>query len=83
MAFSDGQDILNLSLGVARGWAEGTVGVVASRIADQGKVVAIAAGNDVSALVAFLTVAVNHKIFRVLRALGTLHVLELVPMLFP
>ncbi|CAA7260648.1 unnamed protein product [Cyclocybe aegerita] len=43
---SEGQDILTLSLGGAEGWTEGTATVVASRIAAQGKIVTIAAGND-------------------------------------
>jgi hypothetical protein len=43
----DGQDILTLSLGGAAGWTESSSGVVASRIAASGKVVTIAAGNDV------------------------------------
>lgn len=45
---SEGQDILTLSLGGADGWTEGTATVVASRIAGAGKIVTIAAGNDVS-----------------------------------
>lgn len=44
---SEGQDILTLSLGGASGWTEGTATVVASRIAASGKIVTIAAGNDV------------------------------------
>lgn len=59
MAFSDGQDILNLSLGSADGWTETTIAVIASRVADQGKVVTIAVGNDVSSLTGSLTLAVN------------------------
>ena len=43
----DGQDILTLSLGGADGWTSGAGSVVASRIARTGKVVTIAAGNDV------------------------------------
>ena len=38
-------DILTLSLGGADGWTEGTASVVASRIAETGVVVTIAAGN--------------------------------------
>lgn len=44
--YSDGMDILTLSLGGVNGWSESSSGVVASRIADKGKVVTIAAGND-------------------------------------
>ncbi|KAF9264126.1 subtilisin-like protease [Marasmius fiardii PR-910] len=42
----DGQDILSLSLGGTDGWTESSASVVASRIADSGTVVIIAAGND-------------------------------------
>jgi len=45
---NDGQDILTLSLGGACGWTEGTASVVSSRIASNGKIVTIAAGNDAS-----------------------------------
>ena len=44
---ADGQDILTLSLGGPDGWTESSSSVVASRIAASGKVVTIAAGNDV------------------------------------
>ncbi|EPQ55564.1 subtilisin-like protease [Gloeophyllum trabeum ATCC 11539] len=44
--YSDGMDILTLSLGGVEGWTESSSSVVASRIADQGRVVTIAAGND-------------------------------------
>ncbi|KAJ2929699.1 hypothetical protein H1R20_g7387, partial [Candolleomyces eurysporus] len=43
---ADGQDILTLSLGGADGWTASASAVVASRIARNGKVVTIAAGND-------------------------------------
>ncbi|KAF8524710.1 subtilisin-like protease [Hysterangium stoloniferum] len=43
---SDGVDILTLSLGGADGWTEGMSSVVASRLADSGIIVTIAAGND-------------------------------------
>ncbi|KAF9526569.1 peptidase [Crepidotus variabilis] len=45
-ANDDGNDILSLSLGGADGWTEGKTSTVASRIADSGKVVVIASGND-------------------------------------
>lgn len=45
--FEDGQDILTLSLGGTDGWTEGTTSVLTSRIAQTGKIVTIAAGNDV------------------------------------
>jgi len=51
---SEGQDILTLSLSGADGWTEGTVSVLASRIASNGKIVTIAAGNDVSSLLNYL-----------------------------
>ncbi len=45
----DGNDILTLSLGDNSGWTEGMASVVASRIAASGKIVTVAAGNDVRA----------------------------------
>ncbi|KAG8743915.1 hypothetical protein FRC12_014922, partial [Ceratobasidium sp. 428] len=45
-AYKDGNDIITLSLGGADGWTEAVSGVVASRIADAGRIVTIAAGND-------------------------------------
>ncbi|KAG9102642.1 hypothetical protein FRC06_001557 [Ceratobasidium sp. 370] len=45
-AYNDGNDIITMSLGGPEGWTEGVTAVVASRIADQGKIVTIAAGND-------------------------------------
>jgi len=44
---TDGQDILTLSLGGVNGWTESSSSIVASRIAASGKVVTVAAGNDV------------------------------------
>ncbi|KAF4621066.1 hypothetical protein D9613_000162 [Agrocybe pediades] len=44
--YRDGNDILNLSLGGADGWAASSSAVVADRLADRGMIVAIAAGND-------------------------------------
>ena len=44
----DGQDILTLSIGGSDGWTESSGAVVADRIAASGKIVTIAAGNDVS-----------------------------------
>ncbi|KAH6906334.1 peptidase [Coprinopsis sp. MPI-PUGE-AT-0042] len=43
---SDGADILTLSLGGAHGWTASASAAVASRIAESGKIVTIAAGND-------------------------------------
>ncbi|KAI0081943.1 subtilisin-like protease [Panus rudis PR-1116 ss-1] len=51
---SEGQDILTMSLGGSDGWTEGSASVVSSRIADSGKIVTIAAGND-GAVGAFFT----------------------------
>ncbi|CAE6533518.1 unnamed protein product [Rhizoctonia solani] len=45
-AYNDGNDIITLSIGGPDGWTESVSGVVASRIADQGRIVTIAAGND-------------------------------------
>ncbi|QRW07894.1 pyrolysin [Ceratobasidium sp. AG-Ba] len=44
-AYADGNDIITLSLGRPQGWSISATTVVASRIADQGKVVTVAAGN--------------------------------------
>ncbi|KAJ7680615.1 pyrolysin, partial [Mycena polygramma] len=46
LGYNEKMDILTLSLGGPNGWTEGTASVVASRIADQGRVVTIAAGNN-------------------------------------
>ena len=54
MGYTDGQDILTLSLGGAAGWTESASSVVASRIAATGTIVTIAAGNDVRAIPSFL-----------------------------
>ncbi|KAJ1301871.1 hypothetical protein OPQ81_009098 [Rhizoctonia solani] len=45
-AYKDGNDVITLSLGGVDGWTEGVSGVVASKIADSGRIVTIAAGND-------------------------------------
>ncbi|KAG8737461.1 hypothetical protein FRC10_008164 [Ceratobasidium sp. 414] len=45
-AYNDGNDIITMSLGGPEGWTEGVTAVVASKIADQGRIVTIAAGND-------------------------------------
>ncbi|CEL53477.1 Minor extracellular protease vpr OS=Bacillus subtilis (strain 168) GN=vpr PE=1 SV=1 [Rhizoctonia solani AG-1 IB] len=45
-AYKDGNDVITLSLGGADGWTEAVSGVVASKIADAGRIVTIAAGND-------------------------------------
>lgn len=45
--FKDGQDILTLSLGGPDGWTESSSSIIASRIAALGKIITIAAGNDV------------------------------------
>lgn len=47
MAYKDNPDILTLSIGEPSGWNESITNVVASRIALSGKVVTVAAGNDV------------------------------------
>ncbi|KAJ3557998.1 hypothetical protein NP233_g11597 [Leucocoprinus birnbaumii] len=46
LGFSEGQDILTLSIGGADGWTESVSSVVASRLVKRGKIVTIAAGND-------------------------------------
>ncbi|KAH6897584.1 peptidase [Coprinopsis sp. MPI-PUGE-AT-0042] len=45
-AVKDGADVINMSLGGADGWSTAAGAVVASRIAEGGKVVVISAGND-------------------------------------
>ncbi|CUA76593.1 Minor extracellular protease vpr [Rhizoctonia solani] len=45
-AYKDGNDVITLSLGGPDGWTEAVSGVVASRIAEKGRIVTIAAGND-------------------------------------
>ncbi|KAF9474706.1 pyrolysin [Pholiota conissans] len=44
--YKDGNDILTLSLGGADGWSASSSAIVAGRLADLGKIVTIAAGND-------------------------------------
>ncbi|KAJ7693309.1 subtilisin-like protease [Mycena rosella] len=44
--YNEKMDVLTLSLGGPNGWTEGTASVVASRIAAEGRVVTVAAGND-------------------------------------
>lgn len=58
MGVKDGMDILTMSLGGADGWTEGTGTVVSSRIAATGKIVTIAAGNDVR-LFYFVSTEIN------------------------
>ncbi len=78
MGYRDGQDILTLSLGNVGGWSEATISVVASRIADQGKVVTIIAGNDVSPPASYLSpvLRADHKNSRAIPVLGIAHALE-------
>ncbi|KAI1344254.1 peptidase S8/S53 domain-containing protein [Xylariaceae sp. FL0016] len=45
-AYEEGADLISCSNGKFSGWAEDPWGVVASRIADQGVIVVISAGND-------------------------------------
>jgi subtilisin family serine protease len=45
-AYSDDVDVITLSLGGTDGWTESASSVVASRIANRGKIVTIAAGNE-------------------------------------
>ena len=52
--YKDGNDILTLSLGGSDGWSVSTTQIVASRIARAGKIVTIAAGNDVRRLLVHL-----------------------------
>ncbi|KAG8906709.1 hypothetical protein FRB99_006307 [Tulasnella sp. 403] len=45
-AFSDGNHVISLSLGGASGWTEAPTSVVCQRVAQAGRVVTVAAGND-------------------------------------
>ncbi|KAJ8509440.1 hypothetical protein ONZ45_g8388 [Pleurotus djamor] len=45
-AYNDGMDVITLSLGGVDGWTTGVGSVVASRIAQHGRVVTVAAGNE-------------------------------------
>lgn len=73
---------MNLSLGDYSGWTESATSVVASRVAGQGIIVAVAAGNDVSSSISYLCCHIDHKISRVNLALGTLKLLQMVSMSF-
>lgn len=44
-AYEDGMDIITISIGVPSGWASTSIAVVAGRIAGNGRVITIAAGN--------------------------------------
>ncbi|EJD44564.1 subtilisin-like protein [Auricularia subglabra TFB-10046 SS5] len=44
-AYSDGADIVTMSFGAPDGWASSTLSVVASRVAEMGRVVTVSAGN--------------------------------------
>jgi subtilisin family serine protease len=46
LAYTQGADVINLSIGGADGWTDSTASAVASRIAKMGKVLSIAAGNN-------------------------------------
>ena len=48
--YQDGNDILTLSLGESTGWSESSTAIAASRLADSGVIVTIAAGNEVCRL---------------------------------
>ena len=45
-AFADGVQIISMSLGGLNGWDEGPGAIIASRLADRGVFMSIAAGND-------------------------------------
>ena len=46
-AYEEGNDIITVSIGGADGWSSSSTAVVASRIASAGRIVTLAAGNDV------------------------------------
>jgi subtilisin family serine protease len=45
-AYEDGNDIITLSFAGISGWTESMSSVIASRIANEGRVVTLAAGNE-------------------------------------
>jgi hypothetical protein len=45
-SWTDGNDVITMSLGGAAGWTESVSAVVSSRVAKTGRIVTIAAGND-------------------------------------
>ncbi|CAE6407387.1 unnamed protein product [Rhizoctonia solani] len=45
-AHADGNDVINLSLGGPNGWTQSLPSIVASRIAREGRIVTVAAGNE-------------------------------------
>jgi hypothetical protein len=45
-AYTDGVDVVNLSIGESDGWTEGMLSTMASRLVSAGITVAVAAGND-------------------------------------
>ncbi|KAL5634053.1 hypothetical protein ACGC1H_006028 [Rhizoctonia solani] len=45
-AHADGNDVINLSLGTPNGWTQSLSSIVANRIAQEGRIVTIAAGNE-------------------------------------
>ncbi|CCO37917.1 Minor extracellular protease vpr [Rhizoctonia solani AG-1 IB] len=45
-AYDDGNDVINMSLGSPNGWSGGLPAVVASRIADNGRVFVVSVGNS-------------------------------------
>jgi len=45
-AFTDGNDVITMSLGGPAGWSEAVAAVVSSRVAKAGRIVTIAAGNE-------------------------------------
>lgn len=45
-AYSDGNDVITMSLGGPAGWTESVSSVVSSRVAKTGRIVTIAAGNE-------------------------------------
>lgn len=81
----DGNDILTLSLGGASGWAASTSAVVASRIANTGTIVTIAAGNDVCRPLVHVFFEAEHYCRRALQVLGILQAREMqkMPSLLP
>lgn len=77
----DGADILSMSLGGAFGWTDSVSAVIASRIAEEGTIVVIAAGNDVSIRYQHLQCLQPYSSFRAHMVRGMLPVLLPVSML--
>jgi len=83
MGYRDGQDVLTLSIGGPNGWTESSSAVVANRIARAGKIVTIAAGNQVKWNYSDTGEHSSYELhYRANTARGTVRILETGLMLF-